>query len=101
VLPFTAGVTTKSGSLLTLLAHGLPTVVTAAPEPDPELTDGGTCIVVPRVRDGAALADGIRRVLDDGALAARIAGEGRALAARRAWPDIAARHLALLTEVAR
>jgi glycosyltransferase involved in cell wall biosynthesis len=101
VLPFTAGVTTKSGSLLTLLAHGLPTVVTAAPEPDPELMDGATCIVVPTVRDGAALAEGIRRALDDPALAAGIAAAGRTLASQRAWPDIAARHLALLAEVAR
>ncbi|MDH2443437.1 glycosyltransferase [Amnibacterium sp. CER49] len=101
VLPFTAGVTTKSGSLLTVLAHGLPTVVTAAPEPDPELVDGATCVVVPAVRDAPALADGIRRVLDDPALATRIAAAGRALAARRDWPDIAARHLALLAEVAR
>ncbi|WP_345033548.1 glycosyltransferase [Kutzneria kofuensis] len=34
VLPFTAGVTTKSGALLTVLAHGLPTVVTDAGDPE-------------------------------------------------------------------
>ena len=95
VLPFTHGVTAKSGSLLTLLAHRLPTVVTAGDEPEPELVDGYRVAVVPEVRDGAALADGLRRVLDDSALAARLADEGAAWAATRDWSAIADRHLAV------
>ncbi|NEQ22572.1 MAG: glycosyltransferase, partial [Microcoleus sp. SIO2G3] len=35
VLPFNHGVTLKSGSLLAMLAHGLPTIATRAATPDP------------------------------------------------------------------
>ena len=56
--PFTAGATTKSGALLSAFAHGLPTLVTAADPPDPELVDGETVVVAPRVRDAAVLVDG-------------------------------------------
>jgi glycosyltransferase involved in cell wall biosynthesis len=99
VLPFTHGVTAKSGSLLTLLAHRLPTVVTAGEEGEPELTDGDRVVVVDRVRDGGALADGLRRVLDDEALAGRLGERGAAWAATRDWSAIAARHLELYAGV--
>jgi polysaccharide biosynthesis protein PslF len=39
VLPFNPGVTLKSGSLLTLIGHGLPVVATRAHPPDPDLED--------------------------------------------------------------
>ena len=48
--PFTAGATTKSGALLSSFAHGLPTLVTAADTPDPDLVDGTSVVVAPRVR---------------------------------------------------
>jgi glycosyltransferase involved in cell wall biosynthesis len=99
VLPFTHGVTAKSGSLLTLLAHGLPTVVTAGDEAEPELRDGDRVAVVDRVRDGRALADGIRRVLDDRDLAAGIAARGATWAAEHDWDAIAAAHLELYAGV--
>jgi glycosyltransferase involved in cell wall biosynthesis len=99
VLPFTHGVTAKSGSLLTLLAHGLPTVVTAGEEREPELADGDRVVVVEAVRDGAALAAGLRRVLDDPALGARIAERGEAWAGTRDWAVIADRHLAVYAGV--
>ncbi|MFD1721251.1 glycosyltransferase family 4 protein [Amnibacterium endophyticum] len=99
-LPFTAGVTAKSGSLLTVLAHGLPTLVTAPPDgADPELADGLRVLTASPVRDGAALATGLRRLLDDPGLAARVAEAGKAWAAERDWSGIAARHLALYAEV--
>lgn len=100
VLPFTHGVTAKSGSLLTLLAHRLPTVVTAGDTPEPELADGDRVVVVPEVRSGAALAVGLRRVLDSPALAARIADRGARWAATRDWDSIAERHLELYDDVA-
>ncbi len=90
--PFTAGATTKSGALLSAFAHRLPTLVTAADPPDPELVDGETVVVAPRLRDSAAVADALQRLLDDPALAARVAAGGAALAAERTWPRIAARH---------
>ncbi|WP_375390207.1 glycosyltransferase family 4 protein [uncultured Amnibacterium sp.] len=101
VLPFTHGVTAKSGSLLTLLAHGLPTVVTSGESTEPELVDGDRVVVVPQVRDGVALADGLRRLLDDPALAARIADQGRRWTATRSWQAIAARHLDVYRDAAR
>lgn len=97
--PFTAGATTKSGALLSAFAHGLATVVTAAPEPDPELVDGRNVVVAPRVRDTGALVEAIGRLLDDPALRTRVAAGGAALAADRTWPRIAEAHLALYEQV--
>lgn len=97
VLPFTAGVTTKSGSLLTVFAHGLPTVVTEG-APDPQLVDGTTCVVARAVRDPAAIVAAVRR-LDDPALRRRVARGGLALAEDRSWPSIARRHLGLYRSV--
>jgi glycosyltransferase involved in cell wall biosynthesis len=90
--PFTAGATTKSGALLSAFAHRLPTLVTAADPPDPDLVDSETVVVAPRVRDTAAVADALRRLLDDPGLRVRVAAGGAALAAARTWPRIAARH---------
>ena len=97
--PFTAGATTKSGAVLSAFAHGLPAVVTAADPPDPRLDDGRTVVVAPRVRDGAALADALARLLDDPALRERVAAGGAELAAERTWPRIAAAHRRLYREV--
>lgn len=95
VLPFTAGVTTKSGSLLAALEHGAPVLATVANVRDPALVDGVSVIDVAARRDPAAIADAIRRRLDDPALAAAVARGGQELAARRSWPTIAAMHRAV------
>jgi glycosyltransferase involved in cell wall biosynthesis len=99
VFPFTAGATTKSGALLSAFAHRLPTVVTAADPPDPELVDGRTVVVARRVRSSAALVGAISRVLDDPALRARVAAGGAAIGAGRTWPRVADAHRALYREV--
>jgi glycosyltransferase involved in cell wall biosynthesis len=99
--PFTAGATTKSGALLSAFAHRLPVLVTAADPPDPELVDGRTVVVAPRVRDVDVLVTGLRRLLDDPALAARVAGGGAALGAERTWEAIAAAHLDVYADVVR
>jgi glycosyltransferase involved in cell wall biosynthesis len=96
---FTAGGTTKSGALLSALAHRLPTVVTAAEPADPELIDGETVVLARRVRDAPALSDALRRLLDDPTLRSRIAAGGAALTANRTWPRIADAHLALYADV--
>ncbi|MGI3784367.1 MAG: glycosyltransferase, partial [Janthinobacterium lividum] len=95
VLPFTAGVTTKSGSLLAALEHGAPVLATVADAPDPELVDGATVLDVTARRDPGAIAASIRRLLDDPALAATVARGGQQLVARRSWPTIAATHRAV------
>lgn len=99
--PFTAGATTKSGAVLSAFAHGLPTVVTAADPADPELVDGATVVVAPRVRDGDALVDALARLLDDDALRKEVAAGGAALGAGRTWPRIACAHRDLYSEVVR
>ena len=97
--PFTAGATTKSGALLSAFAHGLPTLVTAADPPDPELVDGATVVVADRVRDVDALVGPLARLLDDPALRDRVAAGGRGLAVDRTWPRIAAAHQELYATV--
>jgi glycosyltransferase involved in cell wall biosynthesis len=95
VLPFTSGVTTKSGAVLATLAHGLPTAVTAADVPDPHLRDGDTVAVIPARRDSAAVARTVERLLADAALRRRLADGGRRLAARHSWQRVATAHRAL------
>jgi glycosyltransferase involved in cell wall biosynthesis len=92
VLPFSAGVTGKSGGLLTVLAHGLPTVVTVPDQADPDLVDGRTVLCARGRRDARALADAVARALADPDLAARVARAGTRLVASRTWPRIAAAH---------
>ena len=99
--PFTAGATLKSGALLSAFAHGLPTLVTAADPPDPELVDGASVVVAPRVRDALVLVEGLTRLLDDDALRGRVAAGGAALMAGRSWKEIAATHRAVYAEVLR
>jgi glycosyltransferase involved in cell wall biosynthesis len=97
-LPFTAGVTTKSGSLLSVLAHGLPTVVTGGEEPEEALA--AVALVVPEVRDARALEAGLRTLLDDRQRATALAEAGAAFAAERDWARIAEQHLDLYRAVA-
>ncbi len=97
VLPFTAGLTAKSGSLLTCWAHGLPV---AGPEPlagrDPDLGDA----VAPFARRDAASTEAVvADLLADPSRRARLAAAGRAPLADRSWPQIAARHLAVYQRV--
>ncbi len=99
VLPFTAGVTTKSGSLLAALDHGAPVLATVADERDADLLDGVTVVDVTARRDPAAIAAAVQRLLDDRGLVGRVARGGRALAATRAWPGIAAAHRDLYARV--
>lgn len=99
VLPFTAGVTTKSGSLLTVLAHGLPTLVTDAG--DPELVDGETVAIIRSVRSAPAIVEVLEQVLGDSALRERLSSRGQAMVAERTWPRIAQRHRELYEQVLR
>ena len=99
--PFTAGATTKSGALLSAFAHGLPTLVTAADPPDPELVDGESVVVAPGVRDALVLVEGLSRLLDDDPLRRKVAAGGAALMAGRSWAEIAATHRDVYTEVLR
>ncbi|HEX6967213.1 MAG TPA: glycosyltransferase [Micromonosporaceae bacterium] len=92
VLPFTAGVTTKSGALLAALAHGRPVAVTVADPPDPQLRADETVAVIPIRRDASAIAGTVRRLLDDAALRNRLSANGRRFAERHSWPRVAVAH---------
>lgn len=95
VLPFCEGVTTKSGALLTTLAHHLPTAVTAPDQPDPEIIDGETVALIAVRRDPASITRTLDRLLGDEALRRRLARGGRQLAARRRWEHVATAHRTL------
>ncbi len=98
VLPFTAGTTTKSSSLLTILAHGLPTVATSPDMPDPQLVHERTVLFVPP-RDVKALETAIERLLTEPDLAWSLARAGRRVAEQHDWADIARQHKALYETV--
>ncbi len=99
VLPFTAGVTTKSGALLAALSHARPVLATLADVPDPAVIDGETVIAIRERRDPGAIADAVTRLLDDPALTARVAGGGADVARSRSWPALARAHIDLYRSV--
>ena len=71
VLPFNHGITLKSGSLLTLMAHGLPVIATRHEPPDSDLADDRIVrLVTPRDVDGLATA--IVELLSDSAARSRL-----------------------------
>jgi glycosyltransferase involved in cell wall biosynthesis len=92
VLPFNHGVTLKSGTLLTLLAHGLPVVATRADPPEPELAAGRLVRLAER-RDISGLAAALSGLLSDASQHARLREAGRAYCRRLSWSAIAERHL--------
>lgn len=121
-LPFVDGASFRRGSLLAVLAHGVPVVTTGSEQPEarpplfpPQLVpdpDRAGLTPLPRLRNGdnvllappgdpAALALAIQRVLNDPALSARLRAGGLALAALFSWELIAERHEALYRSLAR
>lgn len=98
LLPYHDGASPRRGSLLAALAQGIP-VVTTTPAPGvydglPPFRNGEVARCVP-AGDARAIAAGVRAILRDDALAARLRVGAATYAARFAWPVIAARTLAL------
>ena len=92
VLPFNHGTTLKSGSLLTLMAHGLPVVATRHEPPDPDLENEDQLYLVP-ARSPEALREALLRLIEDREKRHRLGATGRAFVRRFAWSDIAQKHL--------
>ncbi|HEU0101856.1 MAG TPA: glycosyltransferase, partial [Mycobacteriales bacterium] len=84
-LPFTAGLTTKSGSLLAVLDHDLPLVGTRGPGTEPALE---AAALLGPVRESEALAGNLDRALTGGAPTQA----GRALADAHGWDAVAKAH---------
>jgi polysaccharide biosynthesis protein PslF len=94
VLPFNSGVTLKSGSLLTLLAHGLPTVITQSTPPDPNLVEAPWLPIVPpryvdRLRESLLQILGFSQPL----------GQPQQFAQQFTWDAIATAHLQIYQEL--
>ncbi|HLF27858.1 MAG TPA: glycosyltransferase family 4 protein [Anaerolineae bacterium] len=89
-LPYADGVSFRRGSLMAALAHGKAIVTTWPRVQLPELVDGENCLLV-GAEDAAALAAGIRRVLAEPGLRARLEAGALDLARQFTWDKIAAR----------
>jgi len=91
VLPFNPGISLKSGSLLAMFAHQLPTIATCTSETDRVLTD--KAVVAPAMpRSAHALATAINTLLDDPAEQRRLANSGHAFVQPFTWDAISDRH---------
>lgn len=101
VLPFTAGASYRHGTLLAMLANGVPLVTTTPPAADrdsngplPALTDGRHCLLTPPGNPDA-LAAACVRLLQDALLRRELSAGALALAANFSWERIVDDHLAL------
>ena len=90
-LPFTAGLTTKSGSMLAVLDHDLPLVGTRGPATEPALE---AAALLGPVRESEVLAAHLDRALRGGA-----PGGGRALADAHSWATAARAHAEVYAQV--
>lgn len=87
-LPFTDGASFRRGSLLAMLAHGVPTITTPG---SASLCDQ-THVALTPPDDPAALAAAIERLAHDPVLRERLSAGGAALAGRFSWEVIARQH---------
>jgi glycosyltransferase involved in cell wall biosynthesis len=92
VLPFHSGVTLKSGSLLTLLAHRLPVIATSADPPDPDLNDANIVLAIPP-RNLEALTAALLKLVTHPTLQQQLSETGSTFVQQFSWEAIAHRHL--------
>lgn len=97
VLPFNHGLTLKSGSLLTLLAHGLPVVAT---QHLTSLPDGHPVRLVPP-RDIDALVTGLLELLNNPVGRSQLGEASRAFMQNFNWQSIAKAHLEVYEKLLR
>jgi glycosyltransferase involved in cell wall biosynthesis len=89
VAPYDDGVSSRRGSLLAALAHGLPIVSTRPAVETSQFRDGDNIALVPR-RDPVALAARLESLLHGADEVAGLRRGAAALAASFAWPTIGA-----------
>ncbi len=95
VLPFNHGITMKSGSLLTLLAHNLPVIGTQHNTP---LPDGMKVQLVPP-RNIDALADALCQLLNHPDQRSHLAEASRAFVEKLSWLSVARSHLEIYQQL--
>ncbi len=88
-LPYVEGASFRHGTFHAALAHGRAIVTTRPPVPLEELCDGENVLLV-STGDSHALADGIRRTMQDTALRARLEHGATDLSQLFTWDRIAA-----------
>ncbi len=94
VLPFNHGVNLKSGSLLALLEHGLPTIATHHDPPEPLLEEQQVvCLVDPKDVEG--LANALDRLLSDPVARRRYMELGKQFGEKFSWQRIIDDHEAI------
>ncbi|OWY67624.1 group 1 glycosyl transferase [cyanobacterium TDX16] len=91
VLPFNHGVTLKSGSLLALMAHGLPVIATRSTPPDPDLLAENLLELIP-TRNVAALTEALLKFIPDRSRCDRLSATATKLSDRFTWSAIAKAH---------
>lgn len=98
VLPFNHGVTLKSGSLLALMAHGLPVIATRATPVDSDLENQGLIrSITPRNSD--ELATALIELLTHVSLRHQLGSSGKAFSRQFAWSSIAEAHVSVYQSV--
>ncbi|MBK6321319.1 MAG: glycosyltransferase family 4 protein [Burkholderiales bacterium] len=88
--------------VLEALAHGLPVVVSSAGYCGIAalLRDGQDALILPNPQDAPALADALRRVLEDAQLVAHLREQGLQFARQHLWSEIALQQEAVYLRVA-
>jgi glycosyltransferase involved in cell wall biosynthesis len=96
-LPYVEGASLRHGTFHAALAHGRAIVTTHPPVPLEELCDGENVLLV-SPGDSHALADGIRRIMDDTALRARLEHGAADLSRMFTWDRIAAQTIGVFEQ---
>jgi polysaccharide biosynthesis protein PslF len=96
VLPFNHGVTLKSGSLLTLMAHALPIVATCA---NPAEIGLEKVVQIVPPRSIVSLADEITNLLQDANLRQRLGAAAYQFSRQFNWINIADAHLSIYQSI--
>jgi glycosyltransferase involved in cell wall biosynthesis len=99
VLPFNPGISLKSGSLLAMLAHGLPTIATCTQETDKVLTEKRVVAPVTPPRNAEALAEAMNVLLENSNEQQRLREAGYAFVQAFTWDSITNRHQAIYQEL--
>ena len=98
LLPYEDGVSLRRGTLMAALANGCPIVTTAPPAPIAPLQDGVNMQFV-AAGDHQQMADAVRHLFEDKALAQLLASNARRTGAEFRWERIAQLHLDAYTQV--